>query len=215
MRLNNQLILSIYTQLDNFGHSFINKDRLCLLLNELNIIEDLDDIIIKLNNLNKIKYIFDNYYYILNSDEQTKGYYKYSVEEMVFTILTKLKIDWYLGLHSALIINNLSIKDDLFHQIPKSTIIINSKYSKSIKILNQQFILKKQKYLNYSGVISNKKTKNRISFKYSDLERTNIDYLYYTHKSPIPKNLLNLNVFKKHLSNLSKDIIEAVNKYES
>lgn len=214
MKLNNQLILSIYNQLDNFGHSFINKVRLQLLLDELNV-EDIDKIIMKLTSLNKIKYIYENYYYILNSDEQTKGYYKYSVEEMVFTILNKLKLDWYLGLHSALIINNLSIKEDLFHQIPKSTIIINSKYSKSIKILNHKFIFKKQKYLNYSGVISNKKTKNRISFKYSDLERTNIDYLYYTHKSPIPKNLLNFNVVKKYLSNLSKDIIEAVNKYES
>jgi hypothetical protein len=214
MRLNNQVISSIYNQLDNFGHSFINKSRLHILLNKLNLGIDIDKIIIKLKKLNKIKYVFDNYYYILNSDEQIKGYYKYSVEEMVFIILNKLKIKWYLGLHSAVIINNLSINEDLFHQIPKSTIIINSKYSKRVKILNQDFIFRIQKNLLSFGIVS-KKTKNKIIFNYSDLERTYIDYLYYTHKSPISKNLLNINIVKKYLLNFPKDIIEIVNKYES
>ncbi len=42
--------MSIYNLLDNFGHFFIHKDRLCLLLNKLDVDYDLDKIIIKLNN---------------------------------------------------------------------------------------------------------------------------------------------------------------------
>jgi hypothetical protein len=161
-----------------------------------------------LKTKNKIKLIFSNYFYILNSDEQIKNYYKYSTEEIVFLILNKLKIKWYLALHSSLLINNINYNLDM-HQIPKTTVIINSRYSKTLKILNQTFIFKKQLNFRLIGLLESK-TKNSIKFYFSDLERTYLDYLYYNNKSIVDLDIINKDKLKLYLTYFPKMLFNKV-----
>ncbi len=199
----NQTYAIIYNQLDTFNNQFIHKDTMCDILNKFEPKErNTKNILRNLQNQNKIKYLFNNYFYILTSDEQIKKYYKYSAKEMVFVVLNKLKIKWHLGLYSALQINNIDHKNDLYHQIPKTTIIINSKFSKTIMVLKQSFIFKKQQHIEVH--IEKAKTNNRITFYYSDLERTHIEYIYYNKASPIDKDILNTNKINKYLNIFQK-----------
>ena len=205
-----QVLMIAYNKLDNFGSSIIHKSKLYDILKV--IILEYSNINIMIDNLkkqNKIKYVFEDYFYILNSDEQVKGYVKYSINEIVFLILNKLKIDWHIGLYSALLINNVECKYDLFHQIPTTTIIINSKYSKTIQILNQKYIFKKQQNYRLIG-IKKKITKNRITFYYSDIERTYLEYIYYTHSSNIDQNTLNINKINEYLQYFPKTLSNRV-----
>jgi len=208
---NKQVYTIVYNALDNFGSSIISKVRLYDIVNKvISKNQSTANIINTLKRKNKIIYLFNDYFYILNSDEQIKKYYKYSAEEMVFIILNKLKISWHLGLHSALLINNVNSKDDVFHQVPKTTIIVNSSYSKSIVILNQKFIFKKQTQSREVG-INKRNTKNRVTFYYSDLERTYLEYIYYTSASPIAKNILNSNKLEEYLQYFPKTLYNKVN----
>ncbi len=209
MDKHSSLLKTIYNQLDNFGSAVIHKSRLCTILNSISSNKlEINKMISILKTKNKIKLIFSNYFYILNSDEQIKNYYKYSTEEIVFLILNKLKIKWYLALHSSLLINNINYNLDM-HQIPKTTVIINSRYSKTLKILNQTFIFKKQLNFRLIGLLESK-TKNSIKFYFSDLERTYLDYLYYNNKSIVDLDIINKDKLKLYLTYFPKMLFNKV-----
>ncbi|GEM_PF-1076959 len=202
-------ILFICNKLDTINGQFIHKSMLYNIVKEfLPSNKSLKNTIRNLKNNNKIKYLFQDYFYILSSDEQIKKYYRYSPKEMVFVILNKLKIKWYLGLYSALQIHNLRSQEDLFHQVPKTTLIINSKFSRKINILNEPIIFKKQKQI--SCGINKSTTNNRITFYYSDLERTHIDYIFYFKKSNLNPKKLDLTKLKKHLKSFPVKIYNMV-----
>jgi len=180
-----------YNLLDGLSQKIISKTALCNKLSSLNI-DSCSNLLRKLKRNNKISYLFNDYFYILNSDEQLKKYHLYSRLEQIATILNKQKIKWHFGLQASLVFYN--------KQIPNSIIIINNTYSKKIKLLNTKLIFKKQKYYSNVGL---KKTisKNRIKLYYSDLERTYLDYLYLKEKPDIKINNLNLkklNLYKKN-----------------
>jgi len=209
MDKHSSLLKTIYNQLDNFGSAVIHKSRLCTILNSISSNKlEINKMISILKTKNKIKLIFSNYFYILNSDEQIKNYYKYSTEEIVFLILNKLKLKWYLALHSSLLINNINYNLDM-HQIPKTTVIINSRYSKTLKILNQTFIFKKQLNFRLIGLLESK-TKNSIKFYFSDLERTYLDYLYYNNKSIVDLDIINKDKLKLYLTYFPKMLFNKV-----
>ncbi|NCC71324.1 hypothetical protein EOM09_07125, partial [bacterium] len=57
----------------------------------------------KLENLRKsgkIKYIFLNYYYILSENERKTKVLKYFSEELIASVLNKLKIKWHYSLYT-------------------------------------------------------------------------------------------------------------------
>lgn len=181
---------AIYNKLDGQSQKIISKFTLCSKLMDLHA-DSCVNLIRTLKRSNKICYLFNDYFYILNSDEQLKKYHLYSKLEQIATILNKQKIKWHFGLYSSLTLHN--------HQIPNSIIIVNNFYSKKIKLFNTKLIFKKQKYYCSIGV-KQINSKNRIKLYFSDLERTHLDYLYFRLKSDIQLddlNLKKLNLYKK------------------
>lgn len=147
------------------------------------------NIIVKLRKNKDIIYIFKGYYYLLDPREKEGRYTKYSTNEMVYTILNKLNIKWYLGLFSAIEKNNL-----IWQGIVKP-IIINSDFSGEKKILGVTYQFHKMKRELFDFGFIKKKTKNRITYYYSDPEKTFIDFVYFNKN--IPSELSNLKVNKK------------------
>src|SRR3989344_1749191 len=51
---------------------------------------------------NYIKRILGDYYYVYSLEERYNHYCRFSEEELVFLVLEKIRLKWYLGLESAL-----------------------------------------------------------------------------------------------------------------
>jgi len=165
-----------------------------------------ETVIVNLRKNKDILYIFKGYYYVLNSKEKEGSYTEYSTNEMVYAILNKLNIKWYLGLHSALEKNNI------IWQGVVNPIILNSNLSGEKKILDikYQFHKVKKELLDFGH--SKKITKNRITFYYSDPEKTYIDFIYFNKKPPselsATKNNEKLRLYLKNYSkNFKKKVL--------
>jgi len=164
-----------------------------------------ETVIVNLRKNKDILYIFKGYYYVLNSKEKEGSYTEYSTNEMVYTILNKLNIKWYLGLHSALEKNNI------IWQGVVNPIILNSNLSGEKKILDikYQFHKVKKELLDFGH--SKKITKNRITFYYSDPEKTYIDFFYFNKKIPSELSAVKNNEkLRLYLKNYSKNFKKKV-----
>lgn len=130
------------------------------------------------NPNNVIKYLisrgfllktFKGVFYIKNDDEIKNNTLKYSYFEIVAKALEFKKIDyWYFGLYTALKLNNVNYKKD-----SKEYIISNhSLVENPIKIMGHKFrfMIFKDTLLKF-GIIEN-------GIKYSDLEKTLLDFIY-------------------------------------
>ena len=126
----------------------------------------------------KILYIWKQHYYVRDAEEVEKDFNKMSPLEMVYIILNKLNINWYLGLESALVQNKV-----VWQAINRS-IIVNSKFSGTFVILKHVFGFKKMRKELFFGVRKLKTTQNTL-WKYSDIEKTFIDFVYYKKKVPL------------------------------
>lgn len=150
-----------------------------------------------------IKRILGDYYYIYSLEERYNNYCQFSEEELIFLVLEKMKIKWYLGLETALKENKIS------WQVFNVIIIINGRFSGFKKLGNSKFkfIKTKEKRFNF-GLIENK-TNNNVRYLYSDLEKTYLDFLYfysYEGKDPeIVKKNLDFEVKKKKLEEYAKN----------
>lgn len=188
----------IMNYIHNNREKIIHRSKIELILANLHEHLDIDKVLQSLRKSNKIKYIFKGYYYILNTDESVNKYYKYSINEMVFVILNKLNIKWYIGLESSLEYNKL------VWQAFNVLIILNNQFSKEITIDGNVIKFRKIKE-EYLFGFKNRKTKNRITFHYSDIEKTITDFAYFRIK--IPLELLNHYdkiKMKKYLKNYPK-----------
>lgn len=125
-----------------------------------------------------ILYVFKGYYYVLNPNEQRGSFIQYSTDEMVYAILNKLNICWYLGLESALERNNL------IWQSVVNPLILNSEFSGDKRILDVKYRFRKMRREKLDFGFIKKTTKNRITFYYSDPEKTCLDYVYFHKKIP-------------------------------
>jgi hypothetical protein len=158
-----------------------------------------ENIIVNLRQNKDILYIFKGYYYLLSPKEKEGAYLKYSTNEMIYTILNKLNIKWYLGLYSALERNNI------IWQGVVNPIIINSHISGEKKILEIKYHFHKIKrgLLDFGYI--KKITKNRITFYYSDPEKTYIDFIYLNKNPSIELlNAKNGEKLRIYLKNYSK-----------
>lgn len=124
-----------------------------------------------LSRRNYIKRIFLDYYYVNSIEEGELRTCKYEDKELIFEVLNKEKVKWYLGLTSA------RYYSGEIWQFPAVLTIINNRFSGKRKInnVNVRFIKIKESLI--FGLISNK-TKNKIKFYYSDKQKTNLDSLY-------------------------------------
>ncbi|HLC54056.1 MAG TPA: hypothetical protein VJK07_00315 [Candidatus Nanoarchaeia archaeon] len=124
-----------------------------------------------LSKHNYIKRIFLGYYYINSYDEKERGFCNYSDRELAFSALNKEKIKWYLGLNTAI------YEQGKTWQTPNIINIINTRISGKRKIvgLNIKFIKTKE---NLIFGLKESKTKNNVSYFYSDPAKTYLDKVY-------------------------------------
>lgn len=131
-----------------------------------------------LRKINKIEYIFQNYYYLNSEKERQNKIKKYSTFELIGVVLNKLNVEWYFGLHTA---NDLN---KVLWQPSKEIHVINTKFSKSIKINGEKVKFHKIKKELVRDLIKHK-TKNRIILNISKNHKTLEDFKYFDKKPPI------------------------------
>ena len=161
---------------------------------------------------NYIKRILGDYYYVYSLEERYNHYCKFSEEELIFLVLERMKIKWYLGLESSLKENKIT------WQALNIITIINNYFSGIKKLGNSKFKFIKTKDNKFKfGLIKNK-TNNSVKYFYSDLEKTYLDFLYFSSYKgkdikTLKKNLdFNINKTKiiKYAKNYPNKIQEVI-----
>jgi len=202
MKNNEKIVRNI---LESFKDKLVSKKQLTRTIGDVLQDKYSQNIIVNLRKNRDIIYVFKGYYYLLSSKEKEGSYNEYSTNEMVYAILNKLNIKWYLGLYSALERNNI------IWQGVVNPIIVNSELSGEKKILEVKYKFYKMKRDKLDFGHIKKITKNRITFYYSDPEKTYIDFIYF-NKNP-PSELSNFKKNEKlrlYLKNYSKNFKKRV-----
>lgn len=119
-----------------------------------------------------IRRIFLSFYYINSIDERKRKFCKFEDRELLFLVLNKLNVNWYVGLSSAL------YESGKVWQVPIVINIINNKFSGKRKILglNVRFFKTKERLI---FAIKSVKTKNNIKYSYSVPAKTYLDIIYF------------------------------------
>lgn len=157
-----------------------------------------------------IKRILGDYYYVYSLEERYNYYCNFSEEELVFLVLEKMGLKWYLGLESALKENKI------LWQALNVIIIINNHFSGIKKLGNSKFKFIKTKEKRFNFGLIKAKTNNKVAYFYSDLEKTYIDFFYFYKGKNIETMKKNLDFevrkdkLKKYAKNYRKKIQEAV-----
>jgi len=183
------------------GKEFVKSDEIkeyCDLLN--------------LNYENVIRYfisrgyllrIFRGIFYVKNLEELKFGSKKYSHLELVSKGLDLKGIkNWYFSLYTALSLNNATHEFFTIDYVISENLYRN----KIININNYKFKFMKLKpdLLNF-GIIENK-------YRYSDLEKTILDFIYIWIYNSIPKKKISLNI-SEYTNNISEKRIRNYVKY--
>lgn len=161
---------------------------------------------------NYIKRVLGDYYYIYSLEERYNKYCKFSEEELIFLVLEKMKIKWCLGLESALKENKIT------WQVFNIVTIINNHFSGIKKLGNSKFKFIKTKDKRFNFGLIKAETNNKVRYFYSDLEKTYLDFLYFSsYKGKDIKSLKKNLDFKienskiiKYAKHYSKKIQEVV-----
>jgi len=142
-----------------------------------------------INSANVIKYlsrhnlitrIFQGYYYVNSVDEHKRKYCRYEDKELLFMVLRRLNLKWYVGLISADYINRK------VWQLPAVLHIINTVFSGKRVVLGMSVIFHKVKE-RLIFAIHEKKTAQGVSFFYSDTIKTELDMLYFRRLKTLHK----------------------------
>ena len=191
---------SIYSALLNRGEKIMKKKEI------VKLIEGYDNKIGKvsitnalwyLSRQNYIKKIFLDYYYINSIEERELKFCKYMDKELLFLVLDKLEVKWYLGLTSA-----------MYHggeiwQTPNMLIVINNRFSgmRIIAGLRVKFIKIKKNLI--FGLVK-EKTDKKIKYYYSDKEKTDLDNIYLSRIGKIATNRKTMIYIQKYPKWLQK-----------
>jgi len=157
-----------------------------------------------------IKRILGDYYYVFSLEERHNHYCNFSEEELVFFVLEKMRLRWYLGLETALKENKIT------WQALNVVIIVNNNLSGIKKLGNSEFKFIKTKEERFNFGLIKKETNNKVSYFYSDLEKTYLDFLYFYKEKDIENMKKNLDFevkkdkLKRYAINYSKKIQEAI-----
>lgn len=180
---------TIYLKLDTLEERIISRKLLKNII--CDVMQDKPEIYLKkLRENGKIKSIFQNYYYILSENERKSKIINYFDLELVYGVLNKLNIKWYISFEKGLELNGV------LWQIHKKITIINNKISRKCIILGSQFEFKKTKSI-YINNYNQNKTKNRITQNIGSNEKIFIDYIYFKKKIPIElKNKIDIKKVK-------------------
>jgi predicted transcriptional regulator of viral defense system len=174
-------IIKIYEALLN------RKEKICHKSEIIEIIDEYNRTLGKVNAKNTLKYlsrhgyirrIFLHFYYINSMDERERGFCAYEDRELLFVVLNRVGIKWYLGMSSALYLSGKT------WQTPNILTIINNNISGKKKILEMNVRFFKIKDTLIFG-LKRGRTKNNIRFLYSDQAKTHIDIVYFRKSSKI------------------------------
>ncbi len=126
-----------------------------------------------LRKSNYIRRILGDYYYVYSWKERADHYCQYSEEELIFLVLGLMKIKWYLGLERALQEHKISWQ--VLNRLP----IINTHFSGLKRLGNSLFKFIKTGEKKCTFGLIKRKTNNQVTYFYSDLEKTHLDFLYF------------------------------------
>jgi len=130
------------------------------------------DLLKYLSRQRYIRKIFSGFYYINTFDERSRKFSELEDKEVLFLVLKKLKIKWYVGLGYSLYLQGKK------WQTPNQISIINTKFSgiKRIFGLKVKFFKTKE---NFIFGLKTAKTNHNIEYSYSDPAKTYIDRVYF------------------------------------
>ena len=155
---------------------------------------------------NYIKRILGDYYYVYSLEERYSNYCNLSEEELIFIVLELMELKWYLGLESALKENKITWQ--AFNVIT----IVNNHFSGIKKLGNSKFKFIKTKEKRFNFGLIKAETNNKVTYFYSDLEKTYIDFLYFYKDKDIDvmKKNLNFDVKQGRLKEYAKDYTKKI-----
>jgi len=190
-----RIINGLHEALLNRGKIFKKKDIINLFEEYKKIKSNLSHkgIIEYLSKHKYIKRIFLSYYYINSYDEKERNFCNYSDRELVFYVLNKEGIKWYLGLNTAI------YEQGKTWQTPNVLNIINNRISRKRKILslNLKFIKIRDDLI---FGLKKLKTENKIDYFISDPAKTYIDKVYFGET----KNLIRVKNTQSYLKRYPK-----------
>lgn len=195
-------VIKIYEALLN------RKEKICRKSDIIEIVDEYNKTLGKVNAKNTLKYlsrhgyirrIFLHFYYINSMDERERGFCAYEDRELLFAVLNRLDIRWYLGMSSALYVSGKA------WQIPNILTIINNRISGKRKILGMNVRFFKIKETLIFG-LKRGRTKNNIGFFYSDQAKTHIDLVYFRESSKITAMEHTLEYLRRYPKWLKKSI---------
>jgi hypothetical protein len=176
-------VIKIYEALLN------RKEKVCHRLEILEIVNEYNKTLGKISPQNALKYlsrhnyirrIFLQFYYINSSDEKERGFCNYENKEILFIVLNKSRIKWYVGLNFALYSLGKT------WQTPNTLTIINNKISGRKKILGMSVIFRKIKEHLMFGLKTGK-TKNGVPYFHSNLAKTYLDLAYFKETNKLTR----------------------------
>lgn len=167
--------------INSIYEALLNRDKIFKKSEIIKVIEEYKKIHKGFNNKyvieylskhNYIKRIFLGYYYINSYDERKRNFCNYSDKELIFSVLNREKIKWYLGFNTAI------YEQGKIWQTPNLINIINTRLSGRRKIagLNVKFVKTKEDLI---FGLKKLKTKNNVTYFYSDPAKTYIDKVYF------------------------------------
>ncbi len=128
-----------------------------------------------------IKRIFLGYYYINSIDERERSFCLYDDKELLFIVLNKERLKWYVGMDSA-----LYLAGEIW-QVPQVLHIINNRFSGTRRILKLKvkfYRIKESLFFALKEDFINK----RIKFYYSNSDKSFLDKFYLKMTKQLIKN---------------------------
>jgi len=163
-------INKIYEALLNRKGKVCNKEEITEMIKEyktkFKCKLDIENTIKYLSRHKYIKRIFQSYYYVNSMEERKRDYCECEDKDLLFIVLNKLNIKWYVGLGSALYLNKK------IWQVPRVLHILNNKFSGVKKILSLKVRFFKIKDTLFFGLKKNK------GYLYSDVSKSYLDMVY-------------------------------------
>jgi len=174
------------------GNEFLKSDELKGYCNTLSL--DYDNTVRYFISRGYLLRIFRGVFYVRSFDELKLGKTKYSHLELVSKGLELKGVkNWYFGLYTALKLNNMTHEHFVIDYVISDKIFRD----RPMKIAGYEFKFFKLKPALFSfGIIENR-------FRYSDIEKTILDFIYIWRYSSVPKEKI-LADLSGYTDNLSK-----------
>jgi hypothetical protein len=190
---------SVYYSLLNRNEKIMKRKEIVQLIEDYQRIEKISitNALWYLSRQRYIRRIFLDYYYINSIEEREQKFCKYLDKELLFLVLNKINLKWYLGLTSA------RYSGGEIWQTPNRIIIINNKFSgnRAIMGFKTKFIRLKESLI---FALNKRKTDKGIEYYYSDKEKTELDEVYLSKKGRVAKDKKTKNYLKKYPKWLQK-----------